>query len=172
MASRRLRSARLQKGSRVSVCVDHKIDLLLDMGLTGPNQKTLTGVIMFGTIKRTTKNTYRVELPAAECSYFFTKEKVSGVADDKEFPVVYVTFGSKVKKVVGLTWGNNFMPTDYYDNEPEANAAAKKYHSQSQSSALVENSADTATSTPSQTTTLNAEVTTDTVVNKILIRLH
>ena len=116
MSNRRSRRADWSIGELVEVCVDHRHDLLSDMTIVGPDGHLLQGIYMNGHISSVTRKYVGVDLPAAEATLRFPKEKVDGVQKGKKESHMFVLFDTNIKKVSGLRMTGVMGPTDYYDN--------------------------------------------------------
>ena len=119
----RRRRCDLQIGVRVKVCVDERTELLNDMGILGPDKKTLKNVWMYGTVKSQTANHWNVQLPAAEECLPLLKGTVALVSNDYRCPSLYVLFGDHIKTVTGLQFADGFLPADYFDSMEDAKTA-------------------------------------------------
>ena len=126
MAQRRSRRVALSIGSRVEVCVDNRHDLLRDMAIQGPDGSLLNGVYMYGRVTGITPNYYSVELPAAEDTLKFPKEKCVALSEAHKVPKMYVLFGNQIQTVVGLRLSGSMRPKDYFDKLSEAKEEVDK----------------------------------------------
>ena len=120
------RRTRVDVGSRVMICADIIPHILEDMALVGLDGNILKDVWMFGTVKSRTVNYFEVELPAAEETISFAKEKVKCAAETENVPIMYVVMGCKVEALHGLRLPPGFIPKDYYYSFDEAKAAVQK----------------------------------------------
>ena len=119
------RRVRVDVGSRVMICADSMPDILADMALVDKDDNILKGVQMFGTVKSKTVNHFAVELPAAEETIQFLKEKVTCVESKKKVPVMYVLHDNNIKTLEGLQLPPGFVPKDYFPSFDEANESAR-----------------------------------------------
>ena len=108
------RRARVDVGSHVMICADSMPDILADMALVDKDDNILKGVQMFGTVKSKTVNHFAVELPAAEETIQFLKEKVTCVESKKRVPVMYVLHDNNIKTLEGLQLPPGFVPKDFF----------------------------------------------------------
>lgn len=102
--------------------MDNRHDLLEDMGITGPGGHLLNGVYMSGRISSVTKNYIGIDLPAAETTLRFPKEKAVALENDHKQSEMFVLFDQEIEKVSGLRLSGTFRPKDYYDERVEAEA--------------------------------------------------
>ena len=106
--------------------MDNRHALLEDMAIKGPNGYLLEGVFMSGRISSVTKNYVGVDLPAAEGTLRFPKEKDKLLVNDHKQCEMFVVFDKEIKKVVGLRMSGGFRPKDYYDELDEAKSHVAK----------------------------------------------
>ena len=106
--------------------MDNRHALLEDMAIKGPNGYLLEGVFMSGRISSVTKNYVGVDLPAAEGTLRFPKEKAKLLANDHKQCEMFVVFDKEIKKIVGLRMSGGFRPKDYYDELDEAKSHVAK----------------------------------------------
>ena len=102
MASRRQRRVVFRVGQLAEVCVDNRHDLLEDMAIKGPNGCVLDGVYMSGRICSVTSHYIGIDLPAAEATLNFPKEKANLLENDHKQSEMFVLYGQEIKKIVGL----------------------------------------------------------------------
>ena len=126
MARRQARRAVFRVGQLAEVCVDNRHALLEDMAIIDPNGYLLQGIYMSGRISSVTKNYIGVDLPAAEGTLRFPKEKAKILPNDHKQCEMFVVFDQEIKKVVGLRISGAFRPKDYYDELDEAKAKLAK----------------------------------------------
>ena len=126
MARRQARRAVFRVGQLAEVCVDNRHALLEDMAIIDPNGYLLQGIYMSGRISSVTKNYIGVDLPAAEGTLRFPKEKAKLLANDHKQCEMFVVFDKEIKKIVGLRMSGGFRPKDYYDELDEAKSHVAK----------------------------------------------
>jgi len=118
--SRRARD-RVVVGSYVKVNVSNWTDLILDMGIIGPDKNPLSPVWMYGRVKSVKPNHFEVALPASEQQYDCVKTKVEKVKEGDGPPPFYVVMDEKtIKQVQGLQIPPDYRPADYFDSVEEA----------------------------------------------------
>ena len=106
--------------------MDNRKELLEDMAITGPDGKLLKGIYMSGRISSVTKNYVGIDLPAAEATLRFPKEKCVVLENDHKVSEMFVLFDKDIKKVSGLRMTGDIRPTDHYDEENEAREIVSK----------------------------------------------
>ena len=115
---------RTKVGSQVKVVGSHYPELLVDMGLLGPDKQARNDVWMHGTVISGSSHHWLVKLPGAEAELQFPKEKVQRIPIDHNCPPCYVVMpDNTIKTVHGVEFGTNFMSEDYYHTFEDALAA-------------------------------------------------
>ena len=115
---------RIVVGTYVKVNVSDWTDLIVDMGLLGPDKQPLKRVWMYGFVKSIKPNHFEVDILAAEETYDCVKDKCEFVLDVNCCPPMFVVMDDKktIKKVQGLQLELGFTPTDYFQSVEEAQA--------------------------------------------------
>ena len=121
MATQSSRSRRgFDVGSLVKVCVNDRSELLEDMGLRCPDGNILQNVWMHGTVASISKNRYHVQLPAAEETIAFLREKVFEAKEDAPATLHVLYDDNTIKEVDGLVLPKYFYPKDYFASREDA----------------------------------------------------
>ena len=112
---------RTKVGSKVKVEASHYPEVLIDMGLIGPDLHARNDVWMYGTVTSGKSHHWVVELPAAEATMEFPKNKVERVDNIPSTATYYVVMqDNTIKTVRGLEFESNFLSEDYYQTFEEA----------------------------------------------------